>query len=261
MRMRGGAGLGDAMYVRVVAEHFSRKGRRVTVATPYPDVFDGAGVETIPFTREKIDVIAHYSEARYSKETQFKDMCLRAGIHEDIPLRFKWQPKNNKLLDRMRERAAGRKILMVNGGREPFGRDDGLGLDLMPKREAFDAVLGQLSDCLTVSVGNGKRQFYSPAAELDLVGQTSVSDVLDLGTICDGFVAQVGFCVPLAECFDKPFLGVWARKGLTTPSRPLLSTVTPKKILTRKTSHYVIDDFDKEQLQERVRAFRALFAG
>lgn len=260
MRMRGGAGLGDAMYVRVVAEHFAKKGQQVVVATPYPDVFDGAGVETIPFTRSGIDVLAHYSEDRFRQETsQFLDMCLRARIREEVPLRFDWKPKNEQLLEHIRQKAAGRKVLLVNGGREPFGRTDGLGMELLPKQSAFCSVLSGLSDFLTVSIGDGKRQFYSLGAEVDLIGQTSVKDLLDLGRVCDGFVAQVGFCVPMAECFGKPFLGVWAAKGLYGPvSRPLLKTVTPKKILTKKTSLYVIDNWQPEQIKEGVDAFREL---
>lgn len=257
--MRGGAGLGDAMYVRVVAEHFVRKGNKVTVSTPYPAVFEGAGVETIAFSKAiRFDVIAHYADARYSQQTQFRDMCLRAGIKEEIPLRFEWKPKNFKLLAGISTQADGRPVLLVHGGREPFGRTDGLGLDLIPERDAFEAVLSGLRDCFTVGIGDGKRQSYVPAVELDLIGKTSVTDLLDLGTMCDGIVAQVSFCVPLAECFDKPFLGVWAAKGLYKPSRPLLSTVTPQKILSRETSLHVVDDWDDEDIAGEVGAFRLL---
>lgn len=263
MRMRGGAGLGDALYIRAVAEWFVRKGQTVTVATPYPAVFEGAGVQTIPFTRANIDVLAHYSEDRYRQETkQFRDMCLRAGIKEEVPLRFEWQTRNPALVEEMRERAGGRQILLVHGGREPFGRNDGLGLDLIPKADCFKSVLAELRDFFTVGIGDGKRQFYKPDVEMDLVGKTSVTDLLDLGKLCDGIVAQVSFCVPLAECLDKPFLGVWAHKGLCVPTRsPLLKTVTPKKILSKPTSLWVVDDFTEEQIQEGVLAFRGLVGG
>lgn len=252
--------MGDAMYVRVVAEHFVRKGNKVVVATQYPAIFEGAGVDTIPFTRAGIDVIAHYSEDRFRQETtQFRDMCLRAGLKEDVPLRFDWQPKNEKLVASILENAAGRKVLLVHGGREPFGRTDGLGLELVPEPHAFKRVLYGVQDCLTIGIGDGKRQFYAPKVELDLIGKTSVTDLLDLGFVCDGLIAQVSFCVPLAECFDKPFLGVWAAKGLYGPvRRPLLKTVTPRKILTKATSLHVIDDWQPEQIGEGVRAFREL---
>lgn len=262
--MRGGAGLGDAIYIRAIAEHFVRKGQKVVVATPYPTVFEGAGVETIPFTRHEIDVLAHYSEDRHRQETtQFLDMCLRAKVKEEVPLRFDWKPKNENLLAQVKEQAAGRKVLLVHGGREPFGRTDGLGLDLIPKADAFACALAELRDCLTIGIGDGKRQFYTPEVELDLIGKTSVTDVLDMGKICDGVVAQVSFCAPMAECFDKPFLGVWASKGLHGPvtRSPLLKTVTPRKILTKATSRHVVDNQPEEEIKERVLAFRQLCRG
>lgn len=259
MKIRGGAGFGDAMYVRVVAEYFVRRGESVKVATPWPDVFIGSGASTFPFTRDNIDVIAHYVDNRYRQETtQFRDMCLRAGIRDRLKLEFKWEQRNPELLRRVREQAAGRPIVLVHAGREPFGRTDGLGLDLIPRATVFAQALFALSDCLTIGIGDGKRQFYTPEVELDLVGKTSVRDILDLGTVCTGVLAQVSFCVPLAECFGKPFLGVWSAKGLRTPSRPLLTTVTPGKILEKPTSLHVIDDWEDERINGGVNAFRQL---
>jgi hypothetical protein len=254
--MRGGSGLGDSVYLRVVAEHFVRSGESVTVRSNYPEVFIDSGATVEPFCKfPAVDVIAHYHGGRRNqKSTQYADMLKCAGITEEVPLRFTWNARNRALVDDLMSRAAGKPLVIVHGGRAPFGRVDGVGAELLPKRESFEAVLAMFADCFTVRVGKGK-QIYALPADYDLSDQTSVSDLLDTVSTCDAVVTMCGYPVPMAECFGKPVLAVWAARGLRSV-RPIIPSITPAKILSAPTSHYVVDDWDAPRMTNAVRAFR-----
>lgn len=256
MRIRGGSGLGDALYLRVVAEHFVRAGHHVTALSDWPDVFEGSGAAVERFTRENVDVLAHYASYRQDQtSTQFQDMLRSARITDPVALRFEWSIKNGGLIEGLLEKAEGRPIVLVHGGREAFGRSDGLGAEMLPPPDAFGLALGGFRDCYTVRIGKGKRLYEIPV-DWDLSDQTSVSDVLDLGKTADYVLAQCSFAVPLAECFGRPLLTIWASRGLSSRNA-IISSVTPQKILTAPTSHYVVDHWDRDQIRKAVQAFRA----
>lgn len=254
MRIRGGAGLGDAMYIRPIAEHFVRAGERVKVCSGFPEVFLGSGAEVEPFDRFNIDVLAHYTAGKRDPTTnQWQDICRSAGV--SVPLRFEWEVKNHALIEGLKADAAGRRLVLVHGGRVPMGRTDGFGAELLPDRSAFAAALEALEDCFTVRVGKGA-DLYGLDVGVDLNGSTSVSDLLDIGSICDGVVGQCSFAIPLAEVFDKPLLCVWAARGLSA-AHAYIRQITPAKVLSKPSSHYVMDDWAAERIQQVVRTWQA----
>jgi hypothetical protein len=105
IRVRGGSGIGDALYVRVVAEHLVRSGKQVTAMSDYSDVFIGSGAAVEPFTRLRINVLAHYSARKPLLDTtQWEDVCDTAGVGR-IPLRFDWTVRNRDLVDDLRAKA------------------------------------------------------------------------------------------------------------------------------------------------------------
>ncbi len=133
-------------------------------------------------------------------------------------------------------------------------RKDGFALDLVPNVFAFTHVLNFFRDWYLVRVGKAEN-LYSLPVDLDLTGETSVSDLLDIASVAFGVIAQCSFMVPLAEVFNKPLLAIWAAKGLNSKTQ-YLRTITPKKVLTNAKSGYLIDDWSTQQMKEAVRAFR-----
>lgn len=251
-RIRGGSGLGDSIYVRPIAEHYMRQGHAVEVCTNYPDVFLGSGAHVVPFSRTKIDVLAHYTRGKFDpKTTQWQDVCIAAKVDPKLPLRFQWSVRNTELVSRMLAKADGRPIVLVHGGRTPMGRNDGFGLELLPERRAFDAALMALDGCFTVRVG-GNDERYGLATRENLNGATSVADLLDLAVACDGMLAQCSFAVPLAEVFGKPLLAVWSAKGLAAKSA-FVRAITPQKILSAPSSRYVMDDWSASRIADIAR--------
>jgi hypothetical protein len=220
----------------------------------YPDVFIGSGAAVEPFTRARINVLAHYSARKANPlTTQWRDICDTAGVGR-IPLRFDWAVRNGDLVDGLRAKAAGDPIILVHGGREPMGRIDGFGMELLPRRAAFDAALGVFADCLTVCVGNAT-QIYPLHVDEDLNGSTSVSDLLDLFWSCDAVVAQCSFAVPMAECFRKPLLAIWSSRGLASGNQ-FIRTIAPRKILEAPTSSHAMDDWSADQIMGAARKMR-----
>lgn len=256
MRIRSGRGLGDTIYLRPIVEHFVRKGRPVVALTDFPEILAGSGAEVQPFIRNGADVVAHYVGGKGNPlTTQWQDMCAASKIGQ-IELRFGWQPLNVELLERVHALAAGKPIILVHGGRAPYGRQDGYGRELVPDRAAFVSALREI-DGFRILVGKDAQIYpLDDCVDLDLSGQTSVCDLLDLGSACAGVVAQCSFAVPLAEVFDKPLLAVWAQAGLRS-NDAYISATTPKKILSKPTSRFVMDSWGAK-IQEEAHAFRGL---
>lgn len=252
MRIRGGSGLGDAVYIRPVAEHFERLGHKPTVHCDYPEVFAGSGINVEPFRRDRIDVLAHYVAGKSNPATtQWQDVCKSAGIQ--APLSFDWPIRNQKLVDGLRAQANGRKLVLVHGGRAPMARTDGFGKELLPDRKAFHAALEVMQNCMLVKIGKGSVT-YGVHADVDLTDKTSITDTLDLFRACDGVIAQCSFAIPMAEVFDRPLLVVWAGGGLVA-SHIYVRQITPAKILSKPSSTYVMDDWETWRIQEGAYAF------
>lgn len=255
--VRGGSGLGDSIYVRPVAEYLVQAGHQVIVRSDYRDVFRGAEVEIEKFRREACHVVAHYSSRKgYVTTNQWEDVCINAGI-PPIPLSFKWEIQNTTLTRDLQAMAKGRPIVMVNGGRPPMGRTDGFAREMLPKRAAFDAVLGALGDSFTVEVGKGN-ELYPLTADVDLADRTSAADLLDIASVSSGLVGQCSFMIPLAEALDKPLLVVWAAQGLVSETE-FIRQCTPRKILSKPSSRFVMDDWAALQIEQEVQTFREAF--
>lgn len=247
-RLRGGSGLGDAVYVRPIAEHLAGRGCRVTVCTNYPDVFLGAPVDVDAFTRQRINVVAHYVCGKAdTRTTQWEDVQRSAGV-EGVDLRFAWNIQNAALISGVAERAAGRPVVLVVGGRRPMGRSDGFGMELLPDAAAFERLVAHLSgSCYLVGLGRDEPLYQLPVHE-DLNGATSVTDLLDLFRSCSGVLAQCSFAVPMSEVFDRPLLAVWSSRGLRA-REAFIRQVTPQKVLAKATSAAVLDDAAPEALE------------
>jgi hypothetical protein len=255
--VRGGSGLGDSLYVRPIAEHYALAGHRVTVKSNFPDIFTGAGVKVEPFTRNGTNVLAHYTSRKDRTDTtQWEDVAINAGA-PGLPLSFRWEIQRPDLVRDLKAMAKGKPIIMVNGGRPPMGRVDGYGYEMLPRREAFDAVLAALEGCFTVEVGKGA-ELYPLTADVDLADRTSPADLLDIASISAGLIGQCSFMIPLAEALDKPLLVVWAAKGLESKTL-YVRQCTPQKILSKPSSRFVMDDWCDSQIREAAGAFRQLF--
>jgi hypothetical protein len=241
--IRGGSGLGDAIYVASVVRHLNLRGERLRVATDWPDVFRYLDVECIQFTRNGIDILAHYSARKPQPTKQFVDVCQTAGIREPVELKLEWRTE--------RRLSTALPVVLVQLPRSPMGRTDGFGAALLPDCRVIQRAIDLLNGrAYIVQVGSGKALHRFTGIDLDLSNKTSVVELIDLAAGCDAFLGYVSFIVPLAESLNKPALLVWSRKGLNSGTA-YIRQITPQKVLYRDSSHYVVDD-DPSALEQKV---------
>ena len=250
--IRGGRGLGDALYVQGVVRHLVRLGQRLAVRSDWPDVFrpHGDRVEIIQFSR-KADITAHYTMRKgVAGTTQFEDCCISAGIREPVELKLDWTPTNPRLIESLGQKP----ILVVQVPRLPMGRTDGFGAELLPRCEVIQYVIDKAKQShRIVQVGAGEALFKFTDIDLDLVNETSVAELLDVASVADRFLGYCSYLVPLAESFGKPALFVWSRRGLN--ARHLyVRQITPQKVL-RASSSFVVDDCTDSEIGDASDAF------
>ena len=134
-------------------------------------------------------------------------------------------------------------------------RKDKFGRELLPKEETFNRIIDALKPVYhIVQIGSGKPLYHLEGIDLDLTSKTSITDLLDIALIADRFMGQVSFIIPLSESFDKKALIVWASKGLNSQER-YISRITPRKILHKPSSLYVMDDWPDEKIERVLMEF------
>lgn len=253
--IRGGMGLGDALYVQSVARHLIEKGESLRIHSAWPEVFKQLGPRALvaPFSRN-VQILAHYAPRKGAQgTTQFQDVCLQAGIRSPIDLRLDWKAEDSGLLESLKSR--GRPILCVQLPRAPMGRKDGFGAELLPDCKVIQRLIDRLKEkALIVQVGSGLPLHRFDGIDVDLANRTTVSQLLDVASIAGGFLGYVSFLLPLAESFSRPALMVWSRNGLQSPAL-YIRQITPKKIIHKPSTRYVVDDASPEEIDEAADAF------
>ena len=251
--IRGGKGLGDALYVQAVARHLVKQGQEIRAATSYPDVFRPLGIECIPFTRQGIQILAHYSLRKGQPTGQFEDCCIQAGIQEPVELKLDWQVQDRALTDRLLSH--GKPVVMVQLPRSPMGRIDGFGAELLPDCRQIQRAIDRLQGkALLVQVGAGRPLFRFSGIDVDLANETTVSQLLDVALVSFGAIGYVSFILPLCESLDKRVLLVWSRKGLKSQTR-YVRQITPAKVIHRNDLATVVTDAIDDDIEGAADAF------
>jgi hypothetical protein len=241
--IRGGMGLGDALYLQSVARHLVEQGHEVEACTPYGDVFRPLGdkVRVSPFRRNNIDRLAHYSRRRHARDTtQWDDICIEAGIPRTTDLRLDWKLADRKWLDHKR----WGPVVLVKMACHPFDRKDGWGVEFLPQCESIQSIIDVLGKhFVIVQIGSGVPAYQYRGIDVDLVNKTSVADLIDLASISGALVGQCSFLIPLAESLNKPALLVWAMAHEQS-RHEVVRWLTPAKVLHKPSCRFIYDDTD-----------------
>lgn len=255
--MRGGSGLGDAIYLQSVARYYADAGKDVEACSNWSDVFlplQGR-IKVSVFRKERINCVVHYSNRRGVAGTdQFQDCCLNAGITEPVELRLDWKIRGRGP-HVTRVCRDGRPIILVQLPRVPMGRRDGLGSELLPNCQTIQRAIDQLKGrVLLVQIGRGVPLYKFKGIDIDLANHTSVAGMIDVASVAHGMLGYCSFVVPLAESLNKPALLVWSRRGLNA-RHAFVRQITPAKILHRASSRAIFDDCSDEELTGAVDGF------
>lgn len=248
IELRGPKGLGDAIYLRSIALHVLDRGEEVSVFTQWPEVFAGLPV-TIRSQTESPDPEALRS-AFYclfcripgpKSLDQYSMMCAQVGLPEPAPLRLGWTVRNRALVDRIARMAGERKILLFQPPKAANGPEQEM---LRPRESAFNAALARHDGYFKVRVGCSK--YLQPSAapcDLDLLDQTSVSDLLDLATVADLFFGDSCALLVMADALEKPSVYVMTRRSLKSAQQRVCNQ-TGDRLFHR--SHLVTTVYDEE---------------
>lgn len=253
--IRGGMGIGDAVYLAAVVRHLVSNGQKLEVCTAWPELFSAyaSHIKLSPFRRNSIDILAHYSRRRNWRTTQFQDVCIEAGIKEPVEFLLDWSVSDESLVRRLQE--PGLPIVLVQMPRAPMGRTDGVGHELLPNCARIQSVIDKLKGrALVVQIGAGKPLYRFSGVDVDLRDETTVAQLLDVASVASGMLGYVSFMAPLAEALLKPALFVWSRRGLRS-STGFVRLITPAKILERPSSMFVMDDCPEEELSAAAERF------
>lgn len=252
-------GLGDALYLQAIVRHLVRS-QPLRVCTAYPEVFlpHLGRVELAPFTRQGIDILAHYTTRKGQAGTdQFEDCCACARIAEPVDLVIDWKVTDQGLVDNVLSLAAGRPVLLVQLPRAPMGRTDGFGHELLPDCRVIQRLIDRArGECLVVQVGAGAPLFRFEGIDLDLRDRTTVSQMLDVASVASGFLGYVSFFVPLAESFKRPAMLIWSKLQRRAPLQ-FVRQITPQKILHRESSLHAYDDWPVDDVDRVFEQFIA----
>lgn len=255
--IRAGRGLGDSLYLQSIVRYFVETGRRPIIFSDWPAAFEHLGVAVSPFRRSGVDVIAHYVTRKDAPGTTlFEDMCIAANVPRETPLSLRRRTVDERFVAAILAAARSKPIVMVQQPREPFGRADGFGLDLLPRLSALQRVVDRLKGgAYLVQVGAGPSMGALRNLDLDLVDRTSVAQVLDLAAVASGLLGYCSFFLPLAESLSKPSLMIWSGRGLRSPV-PYIRSITPAKILHRPDlSRWVLDECPESEICREADAF------
>lgn len=254
--IRSGRGLGDALYLQsAVRELIKRTGEKYEVCADWPDVFSplGDNVNVVPFRRDKIDVLAHYARRKHEKTTQFRDVCIAAGLDGLVDLQLDWPQASGELVGCLK--SIGKPIVCVQLPRAPMGRTDGFGLEILPDCRVIQKFIDRLKGKATiVQVGAGTPLFNFTGIDVDLANKTTVRELIDVASVADGFLGYCSFILALSESLKKPTIMVWSRKGLNSKEL-YIRQITPHKIIEHATTQYVIDDCGDYEIERALDGF------
>lgn len=259
--IRAGAGLGDSIYLYSIVRHFQKLGHDLTVRSNHPAVFSQLRVKVIPHDRRAPGaIVAHYVSRKHLKETdQWQDMVIAAGIKQRLEMKLDWQIQKPDILYRAaiksgKTEGLKRPIIALLLPRNPMDRTDGFGGDMLPNWKIIDDLVAT-AHATIVQIGAGEAIFNYRKIDLDLANKTSISDLLDIASMVDGFIGLCSFMLPLAESLEKPFFSLWAARGMRSKTM-FIRQLTPEKVIHRKDLSYsAIDEWPVEKIRSRFNDF------
>lgn len=245
INIRGAGGLGDAIYLYIVANYYKKKGYDVTLRTRYPEMYKQIGINTEKFYKiPKADITAGYSNRKeILKTNQYQDILINSNIPIDEPFIIDWKIQDERKIRQLKERVGKKKILFISMPHKVFGRDDGYGREMLPDFKKMQTALLHIKrkGYYVIQVGKGECLYTLNGIDEDLQGNTTIPYLMDIASISDGFLGQIGYVVPFAEAFQKPLMALFAKKALTHGDK-YTKTITGDKILSQPLSRYVYDD-------------------
>jgi ADP-heptose:LPS heptosyltransferase len=273
--IKGASGLGDNIYLYPIVKHFASLYDKVYIMSDYPELFESLPNVTcskhlklnfIPIAdgktvrKKEIDLRCTYGPRKHKIGTdQFQDTYIfaRTQGHQipDLKLELPWELKNTELVNTVRmiaNKNAFRKIAVVAAPYQPFGRTDKWGSEITIDPEVIQYICDDLKELgyLVITIGNDFC-LYEPMVEYNMIGQTTVPDMLDLVKMADLTVTQIGNLLPISEALNTKNITIFS-KNIPNCEHKFLRAITPDKCVHRKDIN--LSMYDNEPV-EKIREF------
>ncbi len=260
--LKGASGLGDSIYGFPIIKHYAKKYDQVYCMSNYPELF--STLENVSVhkhvklnyikmhdgTKQPIDIRYTYTPRKYTAGTsQFTDALISAGIKEDIKLEIPWGLSASRLALDVWDKAKGKLVCVMAAPYEPFGRDDEWGKILRIQPTIMQDIVNSFNDkVFFILVGNTYVLHDIKNVGIDLVGKTTVSELLDLVTPSDFGISQIGNLLPICEALNKRNFIIFNEKAMQCDNR-FIAAITPEKTVHYKKLNKSIKDTDKNYLE------------
>ena len=245
--IRGERGLGDSIYLYpIVKSYLDNVTEPIAVYSNYPKVFEDLKCVVLPFSKKRDDetqIFSYLPHKTNSETTIIEDITSSCAY--DINFNKDHSIKNHNLVKKILEHKKNNKKICLIRYIEPRHNRKGIdNLDCDPT--IINKFISEFKKEYYF-VGIGTSNYHDIRCDMDLMGQTSVSDLFDLVFISDLVIAQVGYTVPLCELLHKNNIAIFPKKWQM--ANPFLKTTTPNKICGEYTSH-VYDDQDFQNISD-----------
>jgi hypothetical protein len=193
-----------------------------------------------------------YCGRKYKDHTnQFQDVCIAADVPTDIPYKLEWTLKNQNIKDDINKlNTKNKPICLVTAPFKPFGRDDDWGKEMTVDFTCMDRLITEKKDdYFFIQTCKDDPIYKLKNIDFNLSKKTTVSDLIDIASLSSVLIGQVGHCLPLAECLDKPALIFFSANGLKCGNK-FLEAITPTKTIYKKSMvKYVIDNWSEAKIR------------
>lgn len=245
VKITSARGLGDALNVRMIVLHHLRNNREVEVYTTWPEIFTDLPVKIR--TRDEavkntgIDTAATCFQCMVPfvrSISQFRGVCLQAGVYDPIDMDLGWQVRNERLLNDIRRKAGGLSLLFFQPIKKADAGD-------RPDRKAFANFVNGFSGFCKVKLGHPDFVMDAPEIQCDinLFGKISVIDAIDALTIADVVLCEPSYLGVAAQAFDKRLVCMFSAAAKTSANKRV-SGVTPIKIFHKPEISTAVYDSD-----------------
>lgn len=243
VRLRGGGGVGDSIYVYPIANYFSKKNIDVEVLTDFPMFY--RNIKNCKTRSRNIippgTVNCRYGE-RYPIQTTniWEDTLITSGLQDkNIDLKINYDRTKYKF-----DFETDKKIVLIKSPTYSMKRQKPETERIIPNPKYFQTIINEFKDqCYFIKCGlvNGYKTTLNNF-DLDLSGYNDLIKILALVDISDIVLCQSSFFVSMAEGLDGKLMIGFNRQGMDTKYK-FFHYITPKKVICKKnTTNYFIDD-------------------
>ena len=147
-------------------------------------------------------------------------------------------------------RAGKSRLCVVASPYRPFGRADEFGKELTINYKVMDRIMAAYPDLFYIQVGKEPPIHFLSNIDLNLNFKTTPADLMDIVSISEICLCQIGHMLPVAESLNKKVFVIFAENGFKSQSK-FITAITPGKTICKRSSEYCVDTEPQDVINKR----------